>query len=71
MGSGTTRRTRLTDEASVAETPRGVLTITKFKMYELSINTNASEALIIAVAVSFAVVIVSALLSNLQFNQNV
>jgi hypothetical protein len=40
-------------------------------MYELSINTNASEALIIAVAVSLAVVIVSALLSNLQFNQNV
>ena len=36
-------------------------------MYELSINTNANEALIVAAAVSFAVVLASALLSNLQF----
>jgi hypothetical protein len=40
-------------------------------MYAFSINTNSSEALVVAVAVSLAVVIISALLSNLQFNQNV
>jgi hypothetical protein len=36
-------------------------------MYAFSINTNSSEALVVAVAVSFAVVITSALLSNVQF----